>query len=446
MVEKKKVLIIAYHFPPDAAVGAMRPQKFVKYLPEFGWQPYVLTIKEKHIEKRDEERLGDVRGISITRTSFWRTPLQTLLDIRDRIRKNNVGRTKVNGSASAFSTTSQKVESFGARIKRYFAALNWFPDDKLYWSLSAVLVGYRLIRREKIRFIYATSPPHSVSIIGLVLSKLTGAKLVVDFRDPWVTPVQSLPASVRCSFTDHLNAFFEAAVVNNAYVVITTTERLCNSLKDRYQNSASATFATIPNGYDACDFKDAGRQEGKTKFIISYLGTFYMERDPENFLIALRQAISRGDIPPDRVEVRFIGKVNEVSNKPIGKILDKHGITSLVKVLGRVSHSEAIRQMQSADLLLLLAPNQGYQIPAKTFEYMGARRPILAITEDGATADVIKATNAGLVAHQDDVDGIQAALKCFYDTYTNADCWYQGVDIKTFERKRLTQQFTELLV
>lgn len=443
---QNKILMIAYHFPPDSAVGALRPQKFAKYLPEFGWQPHVLTIKEKYIEKRDEGRLQDVYGTSITRTSFWRTPLQTLLDIRDKIRKSDVEITKDNSFIPGVSNTTNNSESFGSGIKRFIASLNWFPDDKLYWSLSAVIAGYRLVRREKIRFIYATSPPHSVAIIGLLLSKLTGAQLVIDFRDPWVTPEQTMPAAKRCKLSDFLGVLFERNVINHAHSVITTTDRLCKALRDHYQNNAPTKFVTIPNGYDAGDFEVTDAPDVGTKFIISYLGTFYLERNPENFLKALRRAILDGSIPAERVEVRFIGQVTEACNKPIHEILAAHEVSPFVKILGKVPYREALRQMQSADLLLLLAPNQGYQVPAKTFEYIGARKPILAITEDGATADLIKAAHAGLVAHQDDVDGIYEALKKMYEAHCNSRCWYQGADVTVFERKSLTRQLAELLV
>ena len=448
MTENKKILIVAYHFSPDAEVGALRPQKFAKYLPEFGWQPYVLTVKEKYIEKRDEGRLQDVLGIPITRTSFWRTPLKLFLDIRDKFRnkklqhftENRQPPTSVNGKYN-------KKELLSARLKRYFVLFNWFPDEKLYWTIPAVIAGNRLIHKEKIKYIFATSPPHTVAIIGLILSKLTGAKLVIDFRDPWVSCRQRMPETLRCRFYDELETKCEEKVIQRAHLVISTTDRLCKALRAYYPAIPSEKFATITNGYDKDDFKRINvRADNKDKYIISYIGTFYLERNPEIFLKALRKVITEGNIPTDKLEVRFIGVVNEVINKPISLMLEEQSMTDFVTVKGQVPHSEALRQMHEADLLLLFAPNFSYQIPAKTFEYIAARRPILVLAEDGATADLIREVNAGLVVNQEDFEEIYQALKQFYHHYLNSsDNWYKGSSLKEYDRKALTRRLVDLL-
>jgi glycosyltransferase involved in cell wall biosynthesis len=434
--------MIAYHFPPDAAVGALRPQKFVKYLPEFGWKPYVLTIKERFIEYRDDSRLNDVQGVEVIRTDFWRTPLQVYLDIRDRLRGGwTTEHATVTNSGPAVLGGRESLKS---RLKRYVAACNWFPDDKLYWSIPAIWAGYRVIRREKISTIYATAPPHTVCLIGWALSLLSGARLIIDFRDPWRLFSGSMQNAKRCRLYDNLEKFCEKQVIRTAITVICTTERCAAALRDAYPEEAPAKFVTIPNGYDAADFAEkAGEATPNDTFIISYLGTFYLDRTPDTFLAALGRLIVDGEIPRNRVEVRFVGNVASACGASLSILLDKHGVSDCVKVMGQVPYREAMRCMQESDLLLLFAPNQPLQIPGKAFEYFGSRRPVLAFTEEGATADLVLDLNAGLVVCQDDMNGIVAALRKMYRSGDQS--WYSAGDVAALARKQLTSRLADVL-
>lgn len=446
--QSKKVLIVAYHFPPDAAVGAIRPQKFVKYLPEFGWQPYVLTIRERFIEKSDPGRLKDVENVAIVRTDFWRTPLQLLLDWRDHWRgaKKENTITDFSGTKKPESSSRQSP-TIWRTLKHFIANFNWFPDDKLYWSIPAIWAGLRLIKREKITTIYTTAPPHSVTIIGLILSILTGARLVVDFRDPWAMYHRSIFNAPGDHFFVFLESLCERFAIKHAKLIISTTSRLTDELRKQYITERQSKFVTIPNGFDSDDIADISVNTASDgKFRICYIGTFYLERNPESFFCALQRALTEGVISQDEIEVQLIGDVAIACGKPILEMVTSYGLDSCVKVLGSVPHREALQFMALADLLLLLAPNQEYQIPAKAFEYIGVKRPVLALTEDGSTADLIRSVNAGLVAPQNDVDQIYEALKVFLQRNTSPKpAWYNDADVTMFARKHLTRQLAEIL-
>lgn len=447
LAENKKILIVAYHFPPDAAVGALRPQKFVKYLPEFGWQPYVLTIREKYLGRSDQVRLEDVTGVEIHRTAFWRTPLQVYLDVRDRFIGKKTATIAGISTIEASKVSVSSGETLRARFKRYLASFNWFPDDKLYWAIPAVFAGYRLIRREKIPAIYATCPPHTVALIGFLLSLLTGATLVIDFRDPWVLFRSGCHEATRCQLYDYLEERMERSVVRRAQAVVCTSERMTAAMREKYPAEPADKFVTILNGYDAGDMDSEAvvhRDDGT--YLITYLGTFYLDRNPESFLRALRRAINEGIMPAKGIEVRFIGAVNAACGKPLEAMLMEYDLAEIVTVVPPIPHREAIRQMHEADLLLLLAPNQEYQIPGKALEYIGTQRPILALTGEGATADLIRTVNAGLVVGQDDADGIYRALVSMYQQHQgNEQPWYGTCDMAQYERKQLTRNLANIL-
>ncbi len=448
MTQPDKILIIAYHFPPDAAVGALRPQKFVKYLPEFGWKPYVLTIREQFIQRQDASRLGDVEHAEIIRTDYWRSPLQFMLDLRDKVRPG--GRIKPSGvpsDAVPAAAGAPGRSSLPARLKRTLFLFNWFPDDKLYWSVPAVVAGYRAIRREKIRTIFVTAPPHTVCLVGLILSILTGARLVVDFRDPWSLFRQSVPEFLRCRLYDYLESACEKQVIRRADAVICTTPRCAAALRASYPDETAEKFVTISNGYDAADFPvDAADVRCRNVFVISYLGTFYLDRTPETFLAALRRLIDGGVVPLHGIEVRFVGNLDTDGRAALDRLLEKYGMGGCVRVMGPVPYADALRCMRESDLLLLFAPNQPLQVPAKAFEYLGARRPVLAFTEEGATADLVRAFDAGLVVRQDDCDGVMDALEEMYQARKEGGrAWYSRGDVSRLERKFLTSRLADIL-
>jgi len=84
-INSRKILLISYHFPPSAGVGSIRPAKFAKYLPQFGWHPYVLTIDEKYIASKDYTRIESHLNISISKTSVWKTPLQVAVSLKRKM-------------------------------------------------------------------------------------------------------------------------------------------------------------------------------------------------------------------------------------------------------------------------------------------------------------------------------------------------------------------------
>lgn len=443
MIEKNKVLLVAYHFPPDAAVGAMRPQKFVKYLPEFGWQPYVLTLKERFIEKRDDARLADVAQAGIYRVDFWRTPLKFLLDLRDGLR-TGAKRPTLKGDDSPHSsgqTPAKSGKSLFSSLKNFLVLLNWLPDDKINWVIPATIAGYRIIKRNKIDCIVASLPPHTDGIIGMLLAKLTGVRLVLDMRDPWMLSAKQ-PDSPDTLLHYKLDSFLERMVFASADSFVVTTARFENYLRDVQKKDQ---VFTIPNGYDETDFAALSRSRTDKKFVITYLGTIYLERSPRATLAAVRQLIDDKVIDRQDIQVRFVGDVISDGARDIELLSKKYELDDVVTIQGMIPYPAALQEMVDADVLLLLAPNQPYQIPAKAFDYIGAKRPILALTEDGATADLIKTVKAGKIVGPEDVDGIKAAINGFYQNWKSTETQTSTLDTAGFSRRELSYNLASIL-
>ncbi|MCP4267542.1 MAG: glycosyltransferase family 4 protein [Candidatus Brocadiaceae bacterium] len=443
---RKKILIISYHFPPSTEVGGVRPAKFAKYLPEFGWEPHVLTIKEKRIKLKDQSRLKDVEETRIFRVTAWPNLMEILLKFRNLIFLRSV----TNNSKSSSKITSKqqilqkKKKSVIRLVDRYLCAVFEFPDQMVGWLLPAVWNGYWLIKKEKIEWVLTTSPPLTVSLVGLILSKLTKIKLITDLRDPLALHGGAHVISGR--FSDYTMGWIEKNIVYASGRIISTTEQYANLLRSRYPEVTTSKFCTVFNGYDSNDYKFSGTfNDVNDSFVLTYLGTFYYGRTPREFLEALSQLCRENIISIDKLKVNFIGNVRYVDGVPIEEIVKKTDLSGCINISDKIPYRESLMQMEKSVVLLLFAPEQYYAIPAKTFEYLFAKRYILCFAKDGATADLINGTECGAVTDPYDIEEIKHAIKKLYRHWKSRKRLTPNQDLFNFDRRELTCKLSKIL-
>lgn len=432
-----KILIVAYHYPPDASVGALRPARFTRYLAEHGWGTHVLTIKECFVDQHDARLLQGLESVSVLRTDYYRTPL----DVYGALKK---GKGTVGASFESVPGVDNPRKRTGFRdfilgIKNVVIELGRYPDNRFFWLFPALWHGYRLIRREKIRYIFATSPPFTVDLIAMLLAKLTGASLVVDHRDPW----SACKEEIGTRFTRGVDRILERMVFATAAKVITTVHRYTEALRRSYPDMSAGKFVTITNGFDDT-FENLPAVERDTgRFVMTYLGSFYVRRNPIGLLQALRELVTTEPGFGERAMVRFVGTQRLVGGVDLQECVLQWGLAGIVQFEERVPHADALRIMGSSDVLLLFAPDQFYQIPAKTYEYFAVRRPILAFAGEGATADMVKNYRAGLVVPQDDPLAIARAIRSLYRGEDAG--FYDGEDVNIFSLRNKCAELAQLL-
>jgi glycosyltransferase involved in cell wall biosynthesis len=438
LTRSKKILIIAYHFPPDASVGALRPAHFARHLPEHGWQPYILTIKDKYIGKQDAGLLAGLDTSRIVRTRFFRSLLDVYAGLKNISTSDRVLSREGHAAESADDVVQERSGLLFS-LKCTFLNLFRFPDDRMFWFFPAVWRGFRLIRQEKIRYIFATSPPHTVDLIGMALARLTGARLLTDHRDPWAVCKEDLDSGIIW----RLRFLLERLNFTTAATVITTTELYTEALRAFYTGMDGRKFITITNGFDSTYESVPAITNDPARFVMTYLGNFYLGRNPLALLRAVRDLAVTEPGFREKVEVRFVGAQRVVDGVDLGDFVREGGIGGNVVFMDQVPHDEAMRLMAQSDLLLLFAPNQYYQIPAKTYEYLAVRKPILALTGEGATAEMVKRCNAGLVVPQDDLGRIAEAV---LRVYRNPDQeFYRNVDVSTFSYRHKSAELAAIL-
>ena len=445
----KKILIITYHFPPDAAVGSIRPAKFSKYLPEFGWKPVILTVKDRYYGQKDESKLDELReNAVIIRTG----KLPSLRDVylRMKIRLARMEGTKKQLledmlSYGAILPSKDNERGVKATIKRIiFSLLIWLPDDKLGWVPVAVLKGLRMIKKENIDMILTTSPPHSVHLIGLFLKMMTGIKWAADFRDPWMIDFKK-PHFVRTKLSDEIEAWMERKTVEKADLILSTNERSTDRFRTHYPYVNADKFVTISNGFDEEDFYEPRNINKYSIFTITYIGTFYHGRTPKLLLKALSELVSEKKISDKNFFIQFIGDTRYANGEPVEKMIQDFNLSASVKVRGWIPYSEALKEMAQSHLLLLLASNQPIQIPGKVFEYIGLGSNILAILDDGATSDLLRNYKKAVVVREDDVPSFKKAIIYFYENYSGKNDLENKEFIKDYERRFLTGKLAEIL-
>jgi glycosyltransferase involved in cell wall biosynthesis len=400
----KKVLVIAYHYPPLGGGGVFRTLKFTKYLPRFGFKPYVLTVKNSMYPTRDPTLLSEI-------------PQEVRI----------------------IETFSLEHKLFQMPFYALRATPKWvfIPDINVGWLPFAVRRGEKIIKKEVIDVIYATAPIYTSLLIACLLKRRTGKPLVIDFRDPWTQNVfTKYPTKLHRKIEEKLEKY----ILMTADHIITATEPMRLKLIEKYP-FLKGKCTTITNGFDLEDFKGLTRSTQREKFTITFTGYIYGLRTSKHFLIALKELISEEKDIESKIQVVFAGP----PNKQTTNLVKKLELQDIVKFLGYVSHQESLKLMVNSDcLLLIIAPEEPYSYTGKLFEYLGAKRPILAlIPPQGVAADLIRSTKTGVIVPPGNINPIKQTISQLFQKWKKRDLIIKS-DVSEYDRKTLTEKLAKV--
>ena len=438
----KNVLMISYVFPPMAAVGGYRTIKYCKFLPQFGWQPVVLTVKSGYNVAYDQSLLNQIdSSVSVYRSNnfepltWWEFRSQTATQGSEEVlRQAHRNADSTSGRSSAF-----------ARPKSYLRKMLSVPDRNSFWIPSGVWTGLKAVRSEKIQVIHSSSPPASAHLVGYWLSLLTGRPLVVDFRDLWTQnegyQLRRLPPLLR-----KLDRFLEKRVVDHARAIITTTETFARQLRENNPNKDPDSVCTITNGIDPDDLTRIRLPEKKNeRFTILHLGSLYGHRDPAFFFnVMVEWAKARPEVLQS-VRVDFIG------NAPgYEEIIAQSPLDKVISLTAHIPHNRVLAKLWEADLLLLIlgfSSSGSGVLPAKVFEYVCTERPILALAPTGEAQAVVDKHKGSLTVTGPDVGRTMGFLNEQFDLWLRSDDSRNSrVNIPSqFDRRTLAGKLTEVL-
>jgi len=461
----KTVLIIAYHFPPSYSGGIYRPLKFAKYLPEYGWKPVILTVKNYAKIVLDESLLGELPcdtpmyyaySLELEKFENWffnklyRKPRQITS-------KANVE--KPPGKEQKKPNPSLLKRCLFSPLNNFLRNVIYTPDSKIGWFPLALYQGLRAIKREKIDIIFSTSPPETSHLVGLWLNKLTNKPLVVDFRDPWTThyirqnvPELALTSPYVSPTRFKYERWLERRVLKNADSIIHTGFRRAELVKEAFADIPFDKHHIITNGYDEADFAGSTpdeiySQDGTSCLNIVSIGHLYEDSALYNFLEGVKRAIQTSN-SSNKIKVSFISGSHSI----IRSALSKLALEKDIELIDFNTHKEAIMRLMKADVLLLMPPSGGglhkdIIVAGKTFELIRSGRPILMIGWEGESSQIIEQSGIGKFIPLQNIDQIEKSILDYYHKKINGDLiakpnWEY---ISQFERKHLTGKLAELL-
>jgi glycosyltransferase involved in cell wall biosynthesis len=363
----KRVLMIAYHYPPMVGgSGILRTLAFTQYLPRAGWEPLVLSVTPNAYPAREA----------------------------------------ANGTPAHRSYALDTARHLALRGR--YPALLAQPDRWISWWLSAVPAGLRLIRQYRPQAIWSSYPIATAHLVGLTLHRLTGLPWIADQRDPMID--EDYPPDPR---RYRIHRWIEQQAMQRSAAVVCTTPGAVSDLRMRH---AAGRIELIENGYDEASFiaaetvaPRAGPPDGPFRLLHS--GVIYpSERDPRSLFAALLQLRAGGVLRADNFRLILRATGHDDYLRPLLR-----GLEDIVELAPALPYREGLAEMMHADgLLLLQAANCNHQIPAKMYEYLRARRPLLALTHpDGDTACSLRRAGIDTIAALDQAADIAAALAHF---------------------------------
>jgi len=390
-----------------------RPLKLATHLPELGIETHVLAPDDPKWIHRDEH-----------------LPMPTLAWVHRARFVGPRGRRpaeELHGTAG-LERYSRRLQLLGRRLL--------VPDEGVPWNLTAIPAAVRLARQEGIDVVITTSPPGSVHFVGAAVKRATKARWVADLRDSLVAHPHRDAQRLVVRAKEQGQHAVAKLVTSQADAIVTVSDAIAAEMRTR---SEAARVVTIANGSDFDDFDGLAYHPGSDRFRITHAGSFFGKRDPKPFLTALARV--------EGVVARFVGDFRTADREWAANILER------MELIPYAPHRRSLELQRDSEALLLLIPDAGGRgrgvLSGKVFEYLAAGRPILAVVPpQGAAAELIRATGAGVVVAPDDIDGIERELTALRDRWragglepvTLTDEWRTKVS-----RRARVQELADLL-
>lgn len=421
----KKVLIISYHFPPSTAVGSLRIQGLAKFLPDFGWEPTILTAKLSNVSEAHTDM----------RVRLIETPYEDLLITWKKKLGLKLDKTVEEQFGSPTYKNKKMIMDI---ILNCWEEIFAYPDANKGWYKFAVEAGDKLLQEGNFDAIISSSSPATPHIIAKELKIKYNMPWIADLRDLWTQNHYYHYSFMRKLIERRL----EVRTLCLADALVTVSQPLAKKLKKLHKGKR---IYAIPNGFDPDEKKvDTLLSD---KFSIVYTGSLYQgKRNPEPLFAALRELILEGNIDSNDITVDFYGPKEDWLENDI----KRYGLQDIVNEYGGISRDFALEKQRETQVLLLLLWDHPEEIgvyTGKIFEYLAAQRPILAIGgPEGVVKDLLAETNAGVYATS--VDDVKKALEEYYNEYKRkGNIEYKGerAKIDKYSQREMARKFAAVL-
>lgn len=423
----KKVLVITYYWPPAGGPGVQRWLKFVKYLRDFDIEPIVYIPENPDYPIIDESLLKEIpKGITILKRPIFEPYFLA-----------NIFSKKETSTISSGIIKEAKSQNFLQKLFLYIRGNLFIPDARKFWIKPSIKFLSDYLSENKMDTIITTGPPHSLHLIGFGLKKKLELKWIADFRDPWTEigyhKKLKLSASAKAK-----HVALETEVLTSADHIITTSF----ATQREFQSKTLKPVTVITNGYDSVaeDATDLDQ-----KFSLAHIGSLLSGRNPKNLWKVLQELTSENkDFKEDLVLIL----VGTLSNDVLDSI-KVYGLEAYLELPGYVSHNKANKIQRTSQVLLLVEIDSIETIgiiPGKLFEYMAAKRPILALgPKDWDVKKILAETNAGTYFEYQEEANLKEHVLSMYKLFKIQQLEVNSVNIEKYCRKNLTEELAKLL-
>ena len=415
----KKLLFITYFWPPASKATIHWPVKVIKYLPDFEWQPYVLTVKNESFEARDESLLKEINpNLEVIKSKVWEP-----FSVYRKFMGKEKGKPLV--AAETMSTTEKGLKH---KIAKWIRWNLFIPDARVGWYPYAIKAGERFLKNNHIDAIVTIGPPHSTHLIGSSLSKKTGIPFIPVLIDPWVDIVY-YKSFKRSGIAKDIDTMFEKKVLRQASQIVFVTKGTREDYISKYP-CISQKSNVLYWGYNEDDFSEMKRtREKDEEMVILHSGNIFDYQNPANFWKTISELIKSGK----KIKIKFTGTVSP----KIKSEITQNGLESITEYLGVIPYKEMLQEVINADLLLV-CPSEKRHIPGKLFEYLRSGNPILAFNDENPEVkNLIEQAGAGQMLNYSD------SASSFFDILDSITP--DPELIKKYDRRNIASDFAGIL-
>jgi glycosyltransferase involved in cell wall biosynthesis len=425
--ETRTALLITYYWPPAGGAGVHRWLRMSRYFKENGWDLHVYCPENGAWPTLDPALQHDVSDdLTIVRRPIFEP-------------HKYLGK-KSNPNIGAGLTHQGKV-SLTKKAVIWIRGNLFVPDARVFWIKPSIrFLSTYLKQHPKIDTIISTGPPHSMHLIALGLKKkFPKINWAADFRDPW-TQIDFYHELLPSKWADRRHKKLEKYVLQSADHIITVSEACAEGL----ESIAQRKVHVVTNGYIFPDF-DAQKVQLDAAFTIAHFGSMPQARNPKALWKALDAALTENPELSKHLQLKLVGPVDFQINEDI----KTNHLDSYLTQISSVSHAESILLQRSTQLLLLVANNAGNVkgiLTGKFFEYLGAKRPILAIGMlDGDLHKAVVTTQCGQFFDFNDADKMKYYILDAFEHFQKADLHSASKGLDTYTTRNLTRKFLEII-
>lgn len=434
MSQMRKVLIITYYWPPASGPGVQRILKFTKYLPEFGWQPIVLTPAKGEFPATDVSLIDDIpETCRVVKTPSFEPNL---------FYKKFVGLKPDENIPLA--VLAEKKLSPKKRLAHWIRLNFFIPDAKIGWYPFAVHAGKKIIKQMQPHLILSSSPPPTVQIIAKALAQWSGLKWIADFRDPW-TDIFYYQNHAKMAFAERLDKHLENRVLKQADRVLAVSPSNVRQLNKKNQDDK---FHVLYNGYDAEDLCIAPTSDKNSAFTLVFVGNLKATHNCDALWQVLSECVQQNSDFKQHFQLRFLG----LTHPFVQQRLERYHLMEFTEMAGFQPHAVAVQAMKDAAALLFIipnAPNNNGILTGKIFEYLASGTPLLSIgPPNGDAAKLLNDCGAGQMISPQNAAHMQERILGLFEKWQTdslGDEQPEMTAVQQFERKTLVKQLANIM-